>query len=100
MFPLNKDKLLLVILRFLAGISVLSLLFILFYLLKEAFPILQSTSSVKFFTDQSWHPTSGDFLLLPMIIGSILIMLGAMLLSIPVGILTATLSQFYAPAWF
>jgi len=83
-----------------AGISVLSLLFILFYLVKEALPILQSISSHRFFTDESWHPTSGSYLLLPMIIGSILIMLGAMIVSAPLGILTAILSQFYAPPWF
>lgn len=43
---------------------------------------------------------SGEFLLLPMIIGSLLIMTGAMLFSIPIGIFTAILSQFYAPMWF
>ncbi len=83
-----------------AGISVASLLFILFYLAKETVPVFQSISPLKFFTDDSWHPLSGEFLLLPMIVGSLLIMLGAMLFSVPVGILTAILSQFYAPAWF
>jgi len=100
LFPLNKDKLLLITLRLLTGVSVLSLLFILFYLFKETLPILQSTSSLDFFTDNSWHPTSGEYLLSPMIIGSLSIMLGAMIISIPVGILAAILSQFYAPVWF
>jgi len=100
LFLLNKDKLLLISLRVLTGISVASLLFIVFYLIKETLPIFQTTSSLKFFTDESWHPLSGEYLLLPMIIGSLLIMIGAMLFSVPVGIFAAILSQFYAPVWF
>lgn len=100
MFPLNKDKLLLLILRVLTGISVASLLFILFYLFKEALPVVQSNSLLNFIQDDSWYPTKGEYLLSPMIIGSLMIMGGAMLLSIPFGILSAILTQFYAPLWF
>jgi len=100
LFPLNKDKILLLGLRVLAGLSVISLLFILFYLSKEAIPVFKNIESIKFFTDKSWHPLSGEYLLLPMIVGSLLIMAGAMLFSIPLGIFAAILSQFYAPAWF
>jgi phosphate transport system permease protein len=35
-----------------------------------------------------------------MILGSLFISLGAMLLSIPLGLFSAILCQFYAPAWF
>ena len=100
MFPSNRDKFLLIGLRTLAAISVSSLLFILFYLIKETIPVFQSVESLRFFTDSSWHPMSGEYLLLPMIIGSLFIMFGAMLFSVPIGIFTAILSRFYAPVWF
>ena len=100
MLPFNKDKLLAFSLHLLTGLSVISLLFILFYLIKESLPILLSTDALRFFTDENWHPTSEQFLLMPMIIGSVLIMIGAMLLSIPLGVGAAILGQFYAPAWF
>ena len=100
MYPFNKDHFLLLTLRLLTGISVASLLFILFYLLKEALPVVQSISPLNFIQDENWYPTSGEYLLLPMIVGSLLIMGGAMLLSIPLGIFTAILNCFYAPTWF
>ena len=100
MSPLTRDKYLHLILKLFACVSILSLFFIIFFLAIESWPIIGSTPTSKFILDDAWHPTDGEFLLLPMIVGSLLVMIGAMLLSIPIGIFTAVLWQFYAPAWF
>lgn len=83
-----------------ACVSILSLFFIVFFLLIESWAILQNSSISNYFFDENWHPTDGEYLLLPMILGSLFIMVGAMLLSVPIGIFTALLWQFYAPRWF
>ena len=100
MFPLPRDKILHLGLMLFACISILSLFFIVFFLLFESWTIIQSTSFASYFIDENWHPTDGEYLLLPMIAGSLFIMAGAMLLSVPIGIFTALLWQFYAPRWF
>jgi len=97
---LSRDKALHYSLKFLAGLSVSSLLFIIFYLVSESSIILQEVSPTHFLFDNNWHPTEGEFLILPIVLGSVFIAFGAMVLSIPLGILSAILCQFYAPVWF
>jgi len=98
--PLTRDRYLHYVLKFFACVSILSLFFIIFFLVTESWAIIESTPASKYILDDAWHPTDGEFFLLPMIVGSLFVMIGAMLLSIPVGIFTAVLWQFYAPAWF
>ena len=100
MFQFTRDKLLFLSLKSLASISVVSLLFIIFYLISESTAVLNQIGLGHYFFDASWHPNEGEFLLLPMIFGSLFIMTGAMLLTIPLGIFSAILCQFYAPIWF
>lgn len=99
LFQFNRDKIFYYCLLLLATLSVASLLFIIYFLVAESTTALSQIKFNQFFFDESWHPNEGGFLLLPMILGSLLITLGAMLLSIPLGILAAVFCQFYAPAW-
>jgi len=96
----QRDQLLHLTLKLSALVSIISLFAIILFLLVESWPMIESTAISQYFFAESWHPTNGEFLLLPMIVGSLLIMAGAMLLSIPIGIFTAILWQFYAPRWF
>ena len=100
MFPLNRDRTLHLTLSLFAFISIASLFFIIFFLIDGAWDVLNETSISQYILDDAWYPTEGEFYLLPMIIGSLFIMIGAMLISIPLGIFTAILWQFYAPVWF
>ena len=100
MFPLNRDKILFISLLFAATLSVISLCCILLFLFVESLPVLTTLNVEKYFVDESWHPTEGEFFLLPMILGSVYMMIGAMLLSVPLGIMSAILCQYYAPRWF
>lgn len=67
------------------------------FLLWEALPLLQEIGILRFFTDESWHPTSNNYNLVPMILGTLLTSLGAILLATPAGILSAIFSHYYAP---
>ena len=99
MFPLTRDSILFLTLKSLAGISVVSLLFIIFYLVIESSAVLYEISFSQYFFDSGWHPNEGQFLLLPMIVGTLSVTIDAMLLTISLGVFTAILCQFYAPLW-
>ena len=46
-----------------------------------------------------WYPTEGHFGLLPLILGSLLVTLGAAAVSLPLGVLTAVFVAEVAPRW-
>lgn len=86
------------VLRSLALLSCLIVLLILFFLLQESLPFLQTIGVSRFFKDPGWHPVSGEYNLLPMLWGSLLATAGSVLLATPLGILSAVFCQYYAPA--
>jgi phosphate transport system permease protein len=85
------------VLRGLALVSGAIVLLILFFLLREALPLLQSIGFSRFFQDASWHPMSREYNLLPMLWGTLLVTSGSVLLATPLGILSAVFCQYYAP---
>lgn len=74
------------------------------FLLLESLPALTNVGLSRFFSDDSWHPGSGQFNLVPMIVATMLTTAGALLLAGPLGVASAVFSQFYAPdevaAWY
>jgi len=76
-----------------AGIVLLVIMF----LLSESLPILRGIAISRFFTDQSWHPTEELYNISPMLSATVLSTLGALLLAIPLGIVSALFSRYYAP---
>lgn len=86
----------------LAGLTGSLVLLILLLLLKESWPALRAVGLPAFFTDPGWHPSAGQYNLLPMLAGSTLVALGALLLAVPLGLGSALFSRYYAPpplAW-
>ena len=90
----------LVIQPFFALLSVFAgvmLLFIVCFLLSEAWPVFAGGGWKSFFSSDGWYPLEGSFGLLPMVWSSIAIMLGAAVLAVPLGILSAVFVLYYAP---
>jgi phosphate transport system permease protein len=73
------------------------LLLIVIFLTWKAFPIFSEIGLVKFFTDRSWHPTAGEYNFIPMLLGTILTSLGAILVATPTGVISAIFTHYYAP---
>jgi phosphate transport system permease protein len=96
-FDRYKDKLLLEILRVISAIAGTIVILILIFLFKEAFPVLQDVGIVSFFTDPSWNPSEDLYELLPMLWGSLLVMIGSVSIATPLGIISAIFCQYYAP---
>jgi phosphate transport system permease protein len=98
----RRDAALLWTLRALAAVSGAIVLFIAYFLTTESLPVLRDVGVARFFSDPSWHPragaTAGTFNLAPMVIGSLLATLGAILLAAPLGVASAVFCQYYASA--
>ncbi|MDZ8088589.1 MAG: phosphate ABC transporter permease subunit PstC [Nostoc sp. DedQUE12b] len=95
--PSPHDVWLIWILRGLATIAGAIALLIVVFLISESLPIFSRIALSRFFTDSSWNPTAGLYNLSPMLLGTFLAMLGAVLIATPVGIISAVFCQFYAP---
>jgi phosphate transport system permease protein len=83
--------------RLAALVSGLVVVWMLGFLVLESWPVLRAVGPARFFTDAQWHPTENLYGLLPMLAGTALATLGALLLATPLGISAAVFCRFYAP---
>ena len=94
----RTDRLLVWVLRGLAATAGAIVVLIVAFLLLESLPALRHVGIARFFTDASWHPAEGLYNLLPMLWGTLLAMLGSVLIATPVGVVSAVFCHYYAPA--
>lgn len=80
-----------------AGISAAILLLILVFLTGESLPVLREIGFLRFGTDSDWHPTQNQFNLAPMLLGTLLVSLGAVSIAMPFGIASALFCCYWAP---
>ena len=82
-----------------AAISVLTTAGIIFTLLGETVQFFRDVSVFEFITGTRWTPlfASKDFGVLPLVNGTLAVALVAMVVAIPVGLLTAVFLSEYAP---
>jgi len=97
----RADVLLVWVLRALAGLAGVIVLVIAAFVARESLPALRDIGVMRFVSDGSWHPAAeaarGSYNLVPMLVGTLLATLGAVVLATPLGILSAVFCQFYAP---
>lgn len=77
--------------------SVLAVALICYFLFANGLPAMSEIGFGKFLTGTTWRPNNKLFGLLPMIIGSIYITAGAIIVGVPVGILTSVFMAMYCP---
>ena len=77
--------------------SVLAVALICIFLFANGIPAMKEVGIVKFLTGQLWRPKNNIYGILPMIVGSIYITAGAILVGVPVGILTSVFMAKYCP---
>ncbi len=78
--------------------SILFVILILFFLLREGLPALSSTS-LKELLSSRWYPIEGYFGILPLILGSLLVTIASTVIALPFGIGTAVFLSEVAPPW-
>src|SRR5512136_2497104 len=67
------------------------------FTLKEALPALQKVGLLDFLFGTEWRPTNGQFGILPMTLGTIMVTVGAMIFAVPLGVGCAILLAEVAP---
>ncbi len=74
-----------------ASSSAFIVLFIFYFIIRDAIPFFRLRGFLEFFTGRDWHPSSTPpaFGALPMFYGSAMVTLGAVCVAVPVGILAA-----------
>lgn len=66
-------------------------------ILAGSLTVLREVPLTRFLTDPGWHPTVGSFGFGPMLVGSALASLGAIVLALPVAIAIGAALHFYLP---
>jgi len=71
--------------------AIIAVCFILGYLLVNAYPAFLQINLLDFLFGQQWNPTGATpaYGIFPLIIGTILVMIGAMVIAVPLGIASA-----------
>lgn len=82
-----------------ALISVLSIILIFYFIFSGGLPFILRQGVWGFLTGTNWRPTASqpEFGIMPMIVGSLIVTGGAILIGVPIGVLTAVYMVFYCP---
>ncbi len=82
-----------------AFVSVFTTLAIIATLLEETVGFFREVSIIEFVTGTKWFPPVQQFGILPLVAGTLLVAIGAAIVALPVGLLTAIFLSEYAPSW-
>jgi phosphate transport system permease protein len=82
-----------------AGFSSIGFVVLIFlFLLREGIPVFFEVEPANLFSTR-WYPTFGLFGTLPLISGSVLVTLSAIIIALPLGVATAVFVREVAPNW-
>lgn len=94
-----KEKIMEAVFLLTALVSILAVVLICFFLFANGIPAIREIGIGKFLAGAEWRPSSNIFGIFPMILGSIYVTGGALVIGIPIGILTAVFLAEFCPAW-
>lgn len=77
--------------------SVLAVALICIFLFANGIPAMKEIGFIRFLTGTQWKPNNNIYGILPMIVGSIYVSAGAVIVGVPIGILTAVFMAMYCP---
>lgn len=94
----RKEWLVEELIRF-SGISTIFIVVLIFiFLVREGLPAFSQVGFGGFF-DERWYPIEDRYGLVPLIVGTLLVTIGALIMAVPVGLTTAVYLGEFAPAW-
>lgn len=77
--------------------SVLAVALICIFIFANGVPAMKEIGFVKFLTGMKWRPKNDIYGIFPMIVGSLYVTAGAILIGVPIGILTSVFMAKYCP---
>ncbi len=84
---------------FCATLSIVSIILIFYFIFQGAIPFLLKTGVWNFLSGSVWRPTASTpkFGIFPMIVGSFAVTIGAVIIGVPIGVLTAVFMAYFCP---
>lgn len=95
-----KEKLMKIVFLAAAGVSVAAVVLICIFLFANGIPAISKIGVFRFLFGTKWKPANRLFGIWPMIVGSLYVTAGALLIGVPVGILTAVYMARFCPKRF
>ena len=80
-----------------ACMSILAVAMICLFMFANGVPAIRQIGFVNFIFGKTWMPGANKFGIFPMIIGSIYVTAGAIIIGVPIGLLTAVFLAKYCP---
>lgn len=80
-----------------ACLSIAAVIMICIFIFSNAFPAVKEIGLGNFITGRQWKPKQEIFGIFPMIVASIYVTAGAIIVGVPIGVLTAVFMAFYCP---
>lgn len=93
----KKEKIMQGVFFLAACISIVSVLLICIFLMANGLPAIKEIGIKNFLLGEVWRPSSNEFGILPMIVGSLYVTLGALVIGVPIGIFTAVFMAKFCP---
>ena len=84
-----KEKIMKLVFLMAATASIAAAALICFFLFKSGIPAIAEIGIVDFILGREWRPANDIYGIFPMIVGSVYVTVGALILGVPIGILTA-----------
>lgn len=92
-----KEKVMKLLFFLTALISIAAVILICIFLFASGIPAIKEIGVFKFLLGTSWKPANNLYGILPMIVGSFYVTAGALIIGVPIGILTAVFMARFAP---
>lgn len=92
-----KEKVMKLLFFLTALVSIAAVILICIFLFASGIPAIKEIGVFKFLLGTSWKPANNLYGILPMIVGSFYVTAGALIIGVPIGILTAVFMAKFAP---
>ena len=93
-----SEKIMKIVFLTAACVSILAVILICVFLFASGVPAIMEIGVSDFLLGGSWKPNQGLYGVFPMIVGSIYVTAGAVVVGVPIGLLSAVFMARYCPA--
>lgn len=94
-----KEKIWEIIFLMAAGFSILAVLMICIFLFANGIPAVHKIGLTNFLFGTKWKPSNDLYGIFPMIVGSLYVTAGAIIIGVPIGLMTAVFLSKFCPEW-
>ena len=93
----SREKIMEIVFLLAACVSILAVALICVFLFANGIPAMKKIGFADFLLGTTWKPGNDIYGIFPMILGSIYVTVGAIIIGVPIGLLTAVFLAWYCP---